>query len=181
MAESNTGIPTPDLSELIDLGLLQLFGERTIVPMLGTISTLGQAVSGLSNGLDGVESSIAPVETSPAQTAHAVGTYLMYAGELYKAKTAIAVGDTLTVGTNIEKTTVIEVAGSGGGGDVSELEARVDDCEQNILALTLALAIEQGAAVDGTSDNIVVEVFADASGYIVASGAYDSTNHRLYA
>lgn len=58
---------------------------------------------------------------------------------------------------------------------------RLDACEQNVLALTLALAIETNAEVSGTSDNIVVEVFDSTSGYIVSSGAYDSTNHRLYA
>ena len=68
-----------------------------------------------------------------------------------------------------------------GGGGSSELEAREEDCEQNILALALAFAIEQGAAVDGTSDNIVVETFADTSGYILISGMYDSTNHRVWA
>ena len=58
---------------------------------------------------------------------------------------------------------------------------RLDACEQNVLALMLAFVVEQGAAIDGTSDNIVVEVFDSTSGYILMSGAYDSTNHRLYA
>ena len=58
---------------------------------------------------------------------------------------------------------------------------RLEACEQNVLALTLAMVIETGAAVNGTSDNIVVEVFDSTSGYILMSGAYDSTNHRLYA
>lgn len=49
-----------------------------------------------------VEASIAPIETSPAMAAHAQGTQLFYNDTLYKAKTAIAIGDTLTVGTNIE-------------------------------------------------------------------------------
>lgn len=67
---------------------------------------------------------------------------------------------------------------TGGGGNIG---ARVGACEQNILALALGLAIETGAEVDGTSDNIIVEVFDDTSGFIIASGMYDSTNHRLYA
>lgn len=64
-----------------------------------------------------------------------------------------------------------------GGGD----EERLDAIEQNILALALALTIYQQAEISGTSENIVIEVFDDTSGYIIVKGAYDSTNHRLYA
>ena len=41
--------------------------------------------------------------------------------------------------------------------------------------------MEQEAEAEGMSDNIVVEVFADNTGFILISGAYDSTNHRIYA
>ena len=58
---------------------------------------------------------------------------------------------------------------------------RLDACEQNVLALTLAFIIETGAEVEGMADNIVVETFADTSGYIVSAGIYDSANHRIYA
>ena len=65
---------------------------------------------------------------------------------------------------------------TGGGG-----EERLDRAEQNILALVLSLTLYQQAEVTGTSDNIVVEVFDDTTGYVIAKGAYDSTNHRVYA
>lgn len=90
------------------------------------------------------------------------------------------VANTQSIGALDTRVTALE-QGGGGGGDTSELEARIDSAEQNILAIAIALAIEQGAAVDGTSDNIVVETFADTSGYIISSGLYDSTNHRIYA
>jgi len=67
------------------------------------------------------------------------------------------------------------------GGDPADVEGRLGDCEQNILALALAFAMEQEAEAEGMSDNIVVEVFADNTGFILISGAYDSTNHRIYA
>lgn len=58
--------------------------------------------------------------TSTATAAHAVGTYLIYNDTLYEVTAAIAVGGTLTVGTNI-------AAVSGGlGGDVAELKSAVD-------------------------------------------------------
>lgn len=114
----NEAIQTSDFSKLIDLGLLQLFGERTIVPMNGTIGTLAQAVAGLNGGVEGVIGSIAPEETSPAQTAHTVGSYLMYAGELYKVKTAIAVDDAIVtegVNANVESTTLTHELENAGG------------------------------------------------------------------
>ena len=54
-------------------------------------------------------SSIAGIETSPTQGAHAAGSFLYYNGRLYKAKAAIAEGAALSVGTNIERATVTEV------------------------------------------------------------------------
>lgn len=75
---------------------------------------------------------------------------------------------------------VDEIEG-GGGGSSAETEARLDTLSQNILALTLAVTLLQNAEVDGTADNVVVETFSGTSGYILISGMYDSTNHRLYA
>lgn len=69
----------------------------------------------------------------------------------------------------------------GGSGSTPEIETRLGEAEQNILALTLAFAIEQGAEINGTSDNIIVEVFSDNTGFILIKGIFDSTNHRLYA
>ena len=50
--------------------------------------------------------SVATIETSPATAIHAVGDYIVYNGQLYEVTAAIAVGETLTVGTNISATTV---------------------------------------------------------------------------
>jgi hypothetical protein len=50
--------------------------------------------------------SIAVIETSPATSAHAVGTYLVYNGKLYKVTSAISANEQLVVGTNISATTV---------------------------------------------------------------------------
>ena len=47
------------------------------------------------------EAIIAPLETSPASAAHAAGDQLIYNDVLYKVTAAIAIGDSLTVGTNI--------------------------------------------------------------------------------
>ena len=61
---------------------------------------------------------IAPQEISPAAAAHAAGTYLVYDGSLYRVEpSAIAEGDTLTVGTNIE------AVPDGIGGEVAALRS----------------------------------------------------------
>ena len=111
------------LDELINLDLLEIFGRATIVPLVGTISSLSLSLQALSDEVEALE------------------------------------------------------PGSMDG----TFGKRLDACEQNVLALALAFVVEQSAAIDGTSDNIVVEVFDSTSGYILMSGAYDSVNHRLYA
>ena len=111
------------LDELINLDLLEIFGRATIVPLVGTISSLSLSLQALSDEVEALE------------------------------------------------------PGSMDG----TFGKRLDACEQNVLALALAFVVEQSAAIDGTSDNIVVEVFDSTSGYILMCGAYDSVNHRLYA
>ena len=51
---------------------------------------------------------LAQVETSPTTHAYSSGDYLMYNYQLYKVTSSIAVGGTLTVGTNITATTVMD-------------------------------------------------------------------------
>ena len=52
-------------------------------------------------------SNLAPIEaTTTASRSYLVGDYLMLQGEFYKVISAIAIGDTLTVGTNIQSTSV---------------------------------------------------------------------------
>lgn len=57
-----------------------------------------------------IDEKLAPVETSPATAAHTAGSLLLYNGTLYRATADIAIGATLTVGTNIAATDLDEVA-----------------------------------------------------------------------
>lgn len=54
--------------------------------------------------------SIAPVEANPNKMSknYNVGDYLMSAGKLYKVTAAIAANTAMTVGTNVEATTVMD-------------------------------------------------------------------------
>ena len=64
---------------------------------------------------------IAPTEISPSTHGYSAGELLYYNGTLYKAKTAIVVGDTLTVGTNIEAAVVFTVLNDKINAEVEEL------------------------------------------------------------
>lgn len=110
--------------------------------------------------------------------------------EVTRSKKALNIEDfefflSYTIAPIKEAIADLEEGGGSGGGASSEkiaaLEKRVDEAQQNIVALALGLAIEQGAAVNGMAGNIVVETFAGTSGYIIVTGSYDSTNHRIIA
>lgn len=60
-------------------------------------------------GLDGgnvetLAGSVATFESSPSTAVHDEGEYILYQAQLYKVTSAIAVGEDLTVGSNIEAT-----------------------------------------------------------------------------
>lgn len=62
-----------------------------------------------SDAVAKVQRGFAPIESdATASQAYAVGDLLVWGGILYKAKTAIAVNDSFTVGTNIEATTIAD-------------------------------------------------------------------------
>ena len=72
-----------------------------------SVPSSGSSALITSDAVNKVQQGFAPIETSSAAAnAYAVDDLLVYNGVLYKAKTAIYVGDTLTVGTNIEATTI---------------------------------------------------------------------------
>jgi len=73
------------------------------------IANLGTAVSSADAK---ILASIAPSETSPTASAHTTGDCFIYDGQLYTAIADIAQGDTLTVNTNIETTTLVELLSS---------------------------------------------------------------------
>jgi len=54
----------------------------------------------------GTDTIIAPNETDPFTSAHAIGELFTMNGKLYRAKTAIAVADAVNVGTNCEEVSV---------------------------------------------------------------------------
>ena len=74
----------------------------------------------ITTNLDNTKQMITSEETNPSSHAYQQGNYLIYNNNLYKVISAIEIGDTLTVGTNISLVNVGEelkaTAGSSGGG-----------------------------------------------------------------
>lgn len=127
------------------------------------ITTVEAALTALNTLAAGNKTNLGSHATATILSAAGVHGLRYYSDKLQKYNSSTEDWDDITTG--------------GGGGD----EERLDKIDQNILALTLALALYQQAEVVGTADNIVVEIFDDTSGYIIVKGAYDSSNHRLYA
>ena len=74
-------------------------------------------------------SNLAPIEaTTTASRSYLVGDYLMLQGEFYKVISAIAIGDTLTVGTNIQSTNV--------GDEIDEVNDYTKDIDRYGLSIT---------------------------------------------
>lgn len=70
----------------------------------------------LAKGVPQTSDTIAPTETSPATSAHAVDEQFFYNDTLYTVIASIAVGDTLTVGTNIQESeSIVDQLGSHKG------------------------------------------------------------------
>lgn len=70
----------------------------------------------LDNGtVEDLAGSVATIETSPATAIHAVGDFILWNGQLYTVTSAIAVGETLTVGSNITATSA--------GSEITELKS----------------------------------------------------------
>lgn len=81
---------------------------------------LNENVAALHKGLESTDANLADVQSqivtsgniesgNTATSAHTVGTYIQWKGKFYTVTAAIAVGDTLAVGTNLTAKTVGEV------------------------------------------------------------------------
>lgn len=92
--------PAPDMTAWADGGSAQpslsLTYERDINIVLAD----------MQSEVEHVWAQIAPVEQPIATANHAVGTYLVLGGTFCKVTTAIAIGETVAIGTNVAATTV---------------------------------------------------------------------------
>lgn len=148
-----------------------------------------------------VESSIAPIETSPAEADHAVNTQLYYNDTLYKVIAAIDIGDTLTVGTNIQladnittqlsqkanTSSLANVATSGSYSDLSNkptLGTAAAKDTTNVIAQNSTDPVESGAVYTsetalGSRIDAVDEEIAPIESGTVASQVYAIGDHFI--
>lgn len=92
----------------------------------GEINTINGNISALQTETNNQQVQISDnnEESSTASKAYSVGDFLEYNGDLYKVISAIAQGDTLTIGTNISNTNIgAELAQTNT--DVSNLQTKV--------------------------------------------------------
>ena len=75
-----------------------------------TVGNYTPEAKGAIQSMLGIDSLIAPTETNPFTDAHVIGDLFIINGALYKAKTAIAVGDVLDDGVNVESVSIDDVA-----------------------------------------------------------------------
>ena len=109
-------LATPLTVQLTPAQLTLLEGYNYITSVANSISmdyygseaTNVQAeINEFETNLDRLAGSIAQIEVSPATATHAVNTYLVWNSRLYKVISAIAVGENLSIGTNISPTTIM--------------------------------------------------------------------------
>lgn len=86
-----------------------------------------RTVSDALDKIDAFAGDIATVEESPSVAAHDKGELLVYAGHLYKVTAAIAIGDSLTLGTNVTPANV--------GTELSTLRTDVDTLQDSVLPI----------------------------------------------
>jgi hypothetical protein len=73
-----------------------------------TSGSIVEKVEANETGINSIAGSLAMIETSPATANHAVGSYLMLNNRLCKVIAAIATGEQIIVGSNVQYTTVAE-------------------------------------------------------------------------
>lgn len=199
-AGNGTYEPTDDIAALEDLR-----GEKNTYSISSAEKTKdGLLITAAISNTDGEGQSV----VSESYKVNEIGIYVQVNNEKYLYVIAVADNDTgntlpAFTGNNalefvekfelvISNTAQVTINMGGAYALASDLQATNDrvtaleentaeDIERNILALTLAVSVMQEAQVNGTVGNMVIELFDDTSGYIIASGLYDSTNKRVYA
>ena len=92
---------------------------------------------------------IAPLEVSPSANAYSVGEQLIFNDTLYTVTTAIAIGDALTVGTNITASDKIT-------SQIQTLTNNVAKCETLVVSVASFSALPQTITNANIEDDMVV-------------------------
>ena len=93
--------------------------------------------------------SVAVIETSPTTATHAVGSYLVYNGQLYKVISAISAGATLTPSTNISAVSV--------GGELTSLNNGLTEINDKLVFNTAPTSADLNTVVPSTNKIMVYQ------------------------
>lgn len=97
------------LALLEGYNILTTDGDTINLRYIGTEASDVQAeIDEFETAIHALSESVAPIETGTAIATHAVGDYIMLNGEFCKVISAIAVGETITIGTNVSRTTIAD-------------------------------------------------------------------------
>lgn len=97
------------LALLEGYNVLTTDGDTINLRYIGTEASDVQAeIDEFENVTYKLTTSIAPIERTTAIAPHVVGDYIMLNGEFCKVISAIAVGETITIGTNVSRTTIAD-------------------------------------------------------------------------
>ena len=108
-----------------------------------------ESVSDNFEDIDAFTGDIATFEESPSTAAHSAGEFLLYEGRVYKVTSAIAVGDSLTLGTNVSAANI--------GSEIKSLRDSVDGISVNTIGSTI------NSYIDGARDYLVLGVTRENS------------------
>lgn len=92
--------------EAVFYGLAKAAGDSTQSASANAVGTYTDSAKDKIQSMLGTDVIIAPHETDPFTSAHAINDLFTLNGKLYRAKTAITAGDALNVGTNAEEVSV---------------------------------------------------------------------------
>lgn len=106
----------------------------------------------------GAVGSLASIESSPVKNNHSKNTFLVYNGILYKARTAIAAGEDLVVGTNISRAYVGTELTSLNNGLTTQADKITQLCEDHRSSTSVLTYCESDNCPSGLS------FYATASG-----------------
>lgn len=110
----------------------------------------------INAGSAAAEEIIAPIETSPAEAAHTSGTQLIYNDTLYDVIANISIGDSLTVGTNIQAAPKIS-------SQIQTLTNQVSTNTSNISANATAIAKCETLVVSVASFSALPQTITNAN------------------
>ena len=105
---------------------------------------------------DAVAESIAPIENAVSTHAYTIGQQLYYSDKLYRVIANVAIGDTLTVGTNITESDKVTTQIQNLTNNVSANATAIAKCETLVVSVASFSTLPQTITNANIDDDMVV-------------------------